>query len=68
MNEDEAIKLVADKFQGQAVPIPRLIRFQAWLIEVVHPLLHHKVRHVILMPDETVIDNGWACRLCGRSM
>lgn len=68
MNEEEARQLVAAKFKGKAVPVPRRVRLTAWLIEVVHPLVHHRVRHVMIRKDGLVIDNGWVCRLCGKPM
>lgn len=68
MNEEEAAKLVAKKFGGQAVPIPRHARFRAWVIEVLHPLVHHRVRHVVINTQGVIIDQGWVCRLCWRPM
>jgi hypothetical protein len=68
MDEKEVQDLVAKRFKGKVVPPPRRVRAWAWFVEVVHPLLHHKVRHVAIGANGAIQDLGWCCRICGRPM
>jgi hypothetical protein len=68
MDEEEAQELVARRMGGKVIKPPRRARLWAWIVEVVHPLLHHKVLLVQIGANNAINEVGFVCRLCGKPM